>query len=108
MAIETNNIFIGTELKLNINIEPMGEFTMDDYDWSVEVYCSTKKTVVVKKEEAIMIDKDNYVVLVDSAELGTGDLKCKVTAFIPDLDFPDTLRTEVMIIDTGIDIVKNL
>lgn len=108
MATIKTEVFLGTELKLNVNIEPMGDISMDDYDWSVEVYCSTKKTVVVKKEEAIRIDKDNYVVLVDSAELGAGDLKCKVTAFIPDLDFPDTLRTEVMIIDTGIDIVKNL
>lgn len=103
-----NNIFIGTELKLNINIEPMGEFTMDDYDWSVDVYCSAKRIVVIKKEDAIRIDSNNYVILVDSSELGAGDVKCKFTAHIPDFDFSDTLRTEVAIMDTGLNIVKTI
>ena len=32
-------IFLGTELKLNVNIQPIGEITMDDYDFIVELYC---------------------------------------------------------------------
>mgnify|MGYP006976591296 CR=1 FL=1 len=103
-----NNIFIGTELKLNINIEPMGEFTMDDYDWSVDVYCSTKRVVTIAKRDAIRIDKNNYVLLVDTEELGAGDVKCKITAYVPDFDFPDTLRTEVSMIDTGINVIKTI
>jgi hypothetical protein len=103
-----NNIFIGTELKLNINIEPMGEFTMDDYDWSVDVYCSAKRVVTIAKRDAIRIDENNYVLLVDTEELGAGDVKCKITAYIPDFDFPDTLRTEVSMIDTGINVIKTI
>lgn len=107
MAIMKNESpFIGTELKLNIHIEPIGEVTMDDYDFEVEVYCSPKKTIVVAKENTIRIDSDNYVVLVDTNLVGAGDLKCKVTAQVPDGDFPDLLRTEVVCIDTGINIVK--
>jgi hypothetical protein len=108
MATEISNIFIGTELKLNINIEPMGEVTMDDYDWFVEVYCSAKRIVVIKKQDAIRIDDNNYVVLVDSAELGAGELKCKIYAHIPDSDFEDNTRTEVSMISTGINIIKTL
>lgn len=103
-----NNIFIGTELKLNINIEPMGEFTMGDYDWSVDVYCSTKRVLTIPKSSAIKIDSNNYVLLVDTEELGAGDVKCKITAYIPDFDFPDTLRSEVSIVDTGLKIVKTI
>lgn len=106
--METTNIFLGTELKLNVNIEPMGELTMEDYDWSVEVYCSTKRVVTVEKKEAIKVDSNNYVILVDSAELGAGDIKCKVTAYMPDLDFSDNYRTEVLIIDTGLNVIKTL
>ena len=73
--VTNTEIFIGTELKLNINIEPMGEVTMDDYDWYVEVYCSAKRVVALPKKTAIRIDSDNYVVLVDSEELGAGDVK---------------------------------
>jgi hypothetical protein len=56
----------------------------------------------------IRVDSNNYIVLVDTNEVGAGDLKCKVTAYIPDGDFPDELRTEVVNIDTGINIIKSL
>lgn len=106
--ITRTKIFLGTELKLNINIEPIGELTMDDYDWSVEAYCSTRNTVVIKKKDAIRMDSDNYVILVDSAIIGSGDIKCRITAYIPDGDFHDGLRTEIVGIDTGITIVKSI
>lgn len=109
MATKTNESpFIGTELKLNIHIEPIGEITMDNYDFEIEVYCSPKRPIIIHKANAIRIDSDNYVVLVDTNVVGAGDLKCKVTAYIPDGDFPDQLRTEVVNIDTGINIIKSL
>lgn len=98
--------FIGTELKLNIHIEPIGDTTMDDYNFEVEVYCSPKRPIIIPKANAIRIDSDNYVVLVDTNVVGAGDLKCKVTAQVPDGDFPDLIRTEVVCIDTGINIIK--
>lgn len=98
--------FIGTELKLNIHIEPIGDTTMDDYDFEVEVYCSPKRPIIISKANTIRVDSDNYVVLVDTNVVGAGDLKCKVTAQVPDGDFPDQLRTEVVCIDTGINIIK--
>ena len=98
--------FIGTELKLNIHIEPIGDTTMDDYNFEVEVYCSPKRPIIIPKANAIRIDSDNYVVLVDTNVVGAGYLKCKVTAQVPDGDFPDLLRTEVVCIDTGINIIK--
>lgn len=100
--------FIGTELKLNIHIEPIDEVTMDDYDFEIEVYCSPKHSIIIPKAKAIRIDRDNYVVLVDTNVVGEGFLKCKVTAQVPDGDFPDMLRTEVVCIDTGINIVKTI
>lgn len=103
-----DTIFIGTELKLNIHIEPIGDVTMDDYNFDVEVYCSPVRPIKVTKSDALRIDSDNYVVLVDTNVVGAGDLKCKVIAYIPDGDFPDTLRTEVVCIDTGIDIEKSI
>ena len=105
---QNNSPFLGTELKLNIHIEPIGSTTMDDYEFEVEVYCSPKKTIVIPKADAIKIDENNYVVLVDTNIVGAGDLKCKVTASVPDADFPDMMRTEVVAIDTGINIIKAL
>lgn len=101
-----NKIYIGTELKLNIHIEPIGDITMDDYDFEVEAYCSSKRPVVIQKSNAIRIDSDNYVVVIDTNVVGVGDLKCKVTAQVPDGDLPDLLRTEVVCIETGINIIR--
>jgi hypothetical protein len=103
-----NDIFLGTELKLNIHIEPIGDVSMDDYDFEVELYCSSRKTLRITKSQARRIDKDNYVILADTNELGTGEVKIKVTAQIPDADFDDLLRTEVQVIDTGVNVVKTL
>lgn len=108
MATSNNKMtpFLGTELKINVNIAPIGDVTMDDYDFMVEMYCSPKKVVTTTKAEAIRIDNSNYVVIVDTNEVGAGELKCKVTAQVPDGDFPDALRTEVVAINTDITIVK--
>jgi hypothetical protein len=107
-TMKNESPFIGTELKLNIHIEPIGDTTMDDYDFEVEVFCSPKKSIITPKADLIRVDSDNYIVLVDTNVVGAGDLKCKVTAQIPDGDFPDQLRTEVVIVDTGINIIKTL
>lgn len=108
MTNKKTNIFIGTELKLNIHIEPIGSLSMSDYDWEADVYCSAKSVLNIKKEQAVQVDDNNYILLVDTEKLGAGRVKCKIAAYIPDEDFEDGIRNEVCGIDTGIDIVKNI
>lgn len=99
-------VFLGTELKLNVNIEPLGAVTMDDFDFEVEAYCNPSKSLVILKKDSIRVDENNYIVRVDTNKVGLGYLKCKVTANIPDTDFSDGRRTEVDSVCTGIVIVK--
>lgn len=102
-------VFYGTEIKLNVNIEPMDGITMDDYDFFIEVSNQlAKESTKIEKSEAIRIDANNYVVRLDTTKLGLGGLSCKVTAFLPDDDFEDGLRTEVVYVDTGITVAKSL
>lgn len=102
-----NKCHIGTEIKLNISIDPIGRTTMDDYEFVAEVFCSPTKTVTIPKEESIRVDANNYIILVDTTALGIGKIKVKLTATIPDEDFSDGFRTEISIVDTGINIVKS-
>jgi hypothetical protein len=102
----SNIIGLGTEFKININIEPIGYITMDDYDFNIEVYCSPKRAVVISKEKSVRVDKDNYIILVDSNDIGVGDVKAKVTTYLPDEDFEDGTRTNVSFLSTDIKIVK--
>lgn len=101
-----NRVFTGTEIKVNVSIEPIDGFSMQDYDFEVEFFCSPVYRQVVKKEQAKKVDKDNYLCLVDTKVVGAGDLKCKVIAYLPDADFEDDTRTEVEVIETGITIVN--
>lgn len=107
-AVNKDSVFLGTELKLNIHIDPIGSITMEDYDFEVEVYCSSAFSVKVPKEKAIKVDKDNYIILIDTTELGTGKVKLKITAYIPDEDFSDHLRTEVTYVNTNISILRGV
>lgn len=108
MIMNEDVIGLGSEIKLNLNINTVGGYTMDDYDFVAEVYCKTKKSVIVEKSQAIRIDANNYLLPVDTQELGHGYIKCKVTAQIPDKDFFDGTRTEVVFIETNIEIIKSL
>ena len=101
-------VFLGTELKLNVNIEPVNGLTMDDFNFEVVVYCTPSKSLTIPKNDAVKIDSNNYVVLIDTRIVGAGDLKCKVSAFIDDPDFPDGYRTEIVVIDAGIKISNPL
>lgn len=98
----------GTELKINVHLEPIGGLTMDNYDFSVVMYTSPFKEQHFAKADMTRVDENNYIALVDSAKTGAGELKCMVTALIPDEDFPDGLRTEKVCGYTGVTIVSML
>jgi hypothetical protein len=97
-------VYFGSEIKLNIGLEPIGDYSMDDYGFECEFYCYSNRRVVLTKDGMLRQDKDNYVAVLDSKSIGTGSLKCKITAYIPDVDCEDGLRTEVLSLDTGIQI----
>lgn len=101
-----SQVFFGSEIKLNVGIEPIGDLTMDDYDFECEFYCFSNKKVNLHKRAMIRRDERNYIAPIDSSALGAGSLKCKVTAYIPDMDFEDGVRTEIVYLDTQINIVK--
>lgn len=102
---------LGTEFKINVHVEPIDGYHMSDYDFECMLYVYTNKGVVFKKgdESVKQTDEDNYRICVsseDSAKIGKGAVKLKLTAHIPDGDFPDGLRTEVVDgICTGVTII---
>jgi hypothetical protein len=109
-----NTVYLGTELKLRVGIEPMGDLHMSQYDFDIEVYCNEKSVVTASKKKGVLTnlvaidgDEDNYIALIDTSVIGVGKLKCRVVAYIPDTDFTDDgVRSEVVVTDTGITIVK--
>lgn len=100
-------IYHGAALKLNISIQPIDGVTMDEYDFKIEVFTPfSSETASIEKSEMIRIDEKNYRVLIDTKRLGLGSIGVKVIAEIPDGDFPDQTRTEIDVMDLGIDIIE--
>lgn len=79
--------------------------SMENYDFKVQCFTSARKVVTIDKAKAIKVDADNYKICVDTNGIGSGALRCRITAYLPDDDFPDKLRTEVVEVDTNITIV---
>ena len=89
---------------------------MHSYDFTIDAYCSPKRTLSITKDDAIwqkdeqgnITDEENCIVRIDTDQIGVGTLMIKVTAKIPDGDFSDSdsTRTEIAVINTGIEIVK--
>lgn len=97
---------VGTELKMNIAIEPIGDLHMEDYDFFAEFYTRSTSIIRIEKEQMVRLDADNYIAVVDTDTTGTGSLKCKLTAFVPDPDCVDGFRTEIVRLDAGVVIIK--
>lgn len=94
-----------TKFKVNINMPPIDGYHLVDIDWECLVFTeSVYKTIIVKKSDAIRVDDDNYKITIDSALIGAGRYYVTLTAYIPDTDFLDGLRTERRTAFTGVTI----
>lgn len=98
----------GTEVKINISVEPMGDIHMENYDFECIFYPyvsgreNMKKGMRFTKSQMSQVDADNYMAVVDTTSLGPCDIMCRLTAWIPDGDCEDGLRTEIVTFPTGI------
>lgn len=100
-------VFLGSEIKLKVEIEPIGGHTMDDFDFSCEFYCLGNQPVLRTNAQMERSEDAGYIALLDTRELGVGQIRCKITGNIPDTYAGnDWLRTEVAIIDTGVYITR--
>lgn len=96
---------LGTEFKLNVHLEPLDGFHMSDYDFEVALYVYTNRKVVFQKSKLKKVDDDNYLLMVETADalrIGRGRINAEITAYIPDSDFSDGLRTEKLVLCTDV------
>lgn len=124
---DNNTVFLGTEIKLKISIDPTitaaldngkiveKTITMSEYNFTIDFYCNSKKVIVASKKDDTLVnlmkledDNNSYIAFINTGDLDAGLLKCKITAYIPDEHFEDKIRTEVQIKDTGINIIKTI
>lgn len=95
---------LGSDVKILVDAELPDGFTMQDVDFTVTVYNADKtdKQHVYDKSECIETEGGNYVVLVDSDELGVGSYMVKVVFKIPDTDYLSGFRKQAVRINPNI------
>ena len=100
----TQTYTMGSQLKILIAAELPDDLRMLDVDFTVTVYNddAKDKTREYAKTECILTDEGDYVVLVDSDELGVGTYMVKAVFMIPDEDFPSGYRKEVVRINPNV------
>lgn len=105
--MEENNSIRGTIFKLYVHMEPIDNYHLEDVEWEAEVYAEGGfgKRIKFKKEDAVKVDEDNYMVVVDSAIGGAGEYKLILTSYIPDADCPNGIRVEKTRCETDVKIV---
>lgn len=98
------NYTLGSQLKILIAAKLPDNLKMLDVDFEVVVYNddAKDKTKIYAKTDCILTDEGDYVVLVDSDELGVGTYMVKATFQIPDSDFPTGYRKEVVRINPNV------
>lgn len=96
----------GTEFKILVRIEPVGGIRMKDMRVNCVFYTRMDVQFAVSKDEMIYVDDDSYIALVDTSEMSSGVLRNRITCEVPDLDFDDGYRTEIVDVETGVTLYR--
>lgn len=94
MALSKQKILKGTVLKMAITFSYHGDkdLSLEDINFFTEWYCSSKK-MKIEKADHIFEDGACFA-FVDTAQIGTGQLKMRLWADVPDYDTESGVRAE--------------
>ena len=86
-------IYIGTDIKVQVSIEASG-FSMEDDDWDVSLKSGGKVLKTYSKADCMMDSDGQFYALVRAEDLKSGDIDILFHALVPDEDWDDGLRNE--------------
>ena len=100
-------VTLGSEVKILLSTSLPYDLKMEDVDFNVTVLNDDEKgkSKHYAKEDCKLTQDGEYIVLLDTEELGVGSLMVKEEFMIPDSDFPSGYRKEVIRINPNIKVV---
>lgn len=95
---DVQTAILGSDVKIEFSADLPDGLTMQEVDFTAIVYNETAidRKKQYPKAECILTDTGSYVVLVDTEDLGVGQLMLRVVFQIPDTDYPSGYRKEVV------------
>lgn len=86
--------YLGAGRKWAVTLSCEG-FSMDDDDWKI-IITRGNNILEYTKENSIRDDQGQWYIAVDTLKLGAGKALITCVAYVPDHDFEDGVRTEVV------------
>lgn len=93
----TNN---GTQAKFAISLSLPNGLSMEDVDFTATFFVNRGYSVSVSKETMQQQDDGTYTAIVDTAQMGSGLVKCQIEALLPDSQIAGGLRKEIVTVVT--------
>ena len=97
---------LGSDEEVNIHLYPIDGYTMDEYDFTCEIFCSSARKQVVPKNKMERVNANNYRVWVHTSLVGIGNVNIRVVAKIPNARCDDGYRDVVAYLDPNMEIQK--
>lgn len=95
----------GTDLKFCVTADLGNNIHLDDVDFKCRFFRSgLNNGQTVEKKDMARISADEYLAVVDTKVIGSGEYYMVFSAKIPDGDVPDGFRDEVVTVPTGINV----
>lgn len=87
-----------TDLLINLSIDPIGELHFKDVLWDAEFFTSKDGyRLHIAKNDAFIVDDDNYLCPVETGMLEAGILQCELHTRIVSDYFEDGYQDEIVI-----------
>lgn len=96
-----NRPIVGTEFKVLIEIEPVDNVHMEQMEFQASFYTRIQNPLLIKKEDMLRVNADSYIALVDTTGMSAGALRNRMVVNIPDKDFGDDYRREIVDVGAG-------
>ncbi len=87
--------YLGEDVKIIVRATPVDGMTLADFDWVAHLWTNSSRIIQIPKNECIPQDGGAFVIRLNTLDVGTGSLKLKIVAEIPDADFSDGFRTTI-------------
>ena len=101
---DVQTVQLGSDTKIAFTADLPDGLLLKDIGFTLKVInADTNHQADYTKDDCIMVgDGADYVVLLDTEEMGVGTLMLRLTVHIPDSDYPSGTRKEVINIDPRI------
>ena len=84
----------GTGIKFNLSLNLPSGLTMDDVGFSCAFFIYTNRRKEYTKSDFTRVDANNYIVVLDTSDMGEGQIMCQIEVQLSE-------RKEILTINTG-------